>query len=323
MLLPFQEGLSYPVKNKEIMTLHIPVHDTEKAGLGVSVKGKTGTTNGNGNNNSSSNTASSMASNGQKHDGDLGIFVKSVLHGGAASRDGRLRMNDQLLSVNGISLLGQNNAEAMETLRRAMYQTGGNYPGVITLTIARKMGRPLSMGLPDADEAAPCHSNDDAGPTTVIYLENNTRKPDTDIKDQPPPPQSQPKSIYNGSKNIYASDLKATNQNAGGGGGGCDTKRWSNPVLNRLTGGTNMSSTISQSSRTSQLVVNHAPNGAASGNGLRNESYYMATVDNWSPMVNGCNTLASIGLNGGGGGGHVNNSVLIEEDPEPQSPTSP
>jgi hypothetical protein len=28
---------------------------------------------------------------------DLGIFVKSVLHGGAASRDGRLRTNDQLV----------------------------------------------------------------------------------------------------------------------------------------------------------------------------------------------------------------------------------
>jgi len=48
---------------------------------------------------------------------DLGIFVKSVLHGGAASRDGRLRTNDQLLNVNGISLLAQSNSDAMETLR--------------------------------------------------------------------------------------------------------------------------------------------------------------------------------------------------------------
>ena len=30
---------------------------------------------------------------------DLGIFVKSVLHGGAASRDGRLKTNDQLVST--------------------------------------------------------------------------------------------------------------------------------------------------------------------------------------------------------------------------------
>jgi partitioning defective protein 3 len=44
------------------MTLDIPVHDSERAGLGVSVKGKT--------------------SNSK----DLGIFVKSVIHGGAASK---------------------------------------------------------------------------------------------------------------------------------------------------------------------------------------------------------------------------------------------
>jgi hypothetical protein len=30
---------------------------------------------------------------------DLGIFVKSVLHGGAASRDGRLKTNDQLVNL--------------------------------------------------------------------------------------------------------------------------------------------------------------------------------------------------------------------------------
>ena len=43
----------------------------------------------------------------QKQPTDLGIFIKSVLHGGAASRDGRLRTNDQLLHVNGVSLLAR------------------------------------------------------------------------------------------------------------------------------------------------------------------------------------------------------------------------
>ncbi|ROT81382.1 hypothetical protein C7M84_025461 [Penaeus vannamei] len=55
---------------------------------------------------------------------DLGIFVKNVIHGGAASRDGRLFQNDQLVNINGMSLLGKPNSEAMKTLRTAMHQEG-------------------------------------------------------------------------------------------------------------------------------------------------------------------------------------------------------
>lgn len=65
--------------------------------------------------------------------------MKSVINGGAASRDGRLRTNDQLLSVNGKSLLNQSNANAMETLRKAMLYVDGPRPGVISLTIARRV----------------------------------------------------------------------------------------------------------------------------------------------------------------------------------------
>ncbi|KAJ1526892.1 hypothetical protein ONE63_008444 [Megalurothrips usitatus] len=122
-----EDSLIYPWKHKEILQFDIPVHDTEKAGLGVSVKGKT-------------------SANHQVPSYDLGIFVKSVLHGGAASRDGRLRTNDQLLNVNGVSLLNQSNADAMETLRRAMLHTEGPIPGVITLTIARRTGSPSPSG---------------------------------------------------------------------------------------------------------------------------------------------------------------------------------
>ena len=68
---------------------------------------------------------------------DLGIFVKSVLCGGAASRDGRLETNDQLVSINGMSLLGKANPAAMETLRKAMHEEGP-VPGIISLTVARK-----------------------------------------------------------------------------------------------------------------------------------------------------------------------------------------
>ena len=105
------QGPDLPWKQRQSLTFDIPVHDTERAGLGVSVKGKTA---------SSSGTAASV---------DLGIFVKSVIHGGAASRDGRLRTNDQLVNINGMSLLGKANPEAMETLRKAMHDEGP-IPGI-------------------------------------------------------------------------------------------------------------------------------------------------------------------------------------------------
>ena len=233
---------TFPWKNREILTLHIPVHDTEKAGLGVSVKGKTGSSN-----------SSTGSANSSKHDGDLGIFVKSVLHGGAASRDGRLKMNDQLLSINGISLLGQSNAEAMDTLRRAMLHTsGGTHPGKIILSVARRIGRPMSTG--DALEAAVENSNSsEQSGSTVIYLSPNSKQ-----------------------------EQEQQQQN----------KRWSNPVLDRLTGGTNIP--VGNINRPSPIQLQS----------LRNESYYMATNENWSPCVN---------MNG-------SNAILIEEDPEPTSP---
>ncbi|XP_021694680.1 partitioning defective 3 homolog isoform X3 [Aedes aegypti] len=266
--MPGAGGIQW--KNREILTLHIPVHDTEKAGLGVSVKGKTG----------SGNSSGGSGGSGGKHDGDLGIFVKSVLHGGAASRDGRLKMNDQLLSVNGVSLLGQSNAEAMDTLRRAMLQTGGtNHPGKIILTVARRIGRPISTGelLETIDNS---NSSEQSG-ATVIYL-------------SPDKQQSQQQS---------SSEKQQQQQ---------QHKRYSNPVLDRLTGGTgqtvggsNGSLNHHPTSANGSPTINQRPSPLA-GHGLRNESYYMATNDNWSP--------AAVNLNG-------SNAVLIEEDPEPTSPT--
>lgn len=164
---PQQDSIPiFPWRNREILTLHIPVHDTEKAGLGVSVKGKTGS------NNSSNGSATSAASAvATKQDGDLGIFVKSVLNGGAASRDGRLKTNDQLLNVNGISLLGQSNADAMETLRKAMMHTGGKYPGMITLTVSRRISRPHSTADSfDISHSRSVSSTSEQSGKTVIYL---------------------------------------------------------------------------------------------------------------------------------------------------------
>lgn len=51
-------------------------------------------------------------------------------------QDGRLRVNDQLVAVNGESLLGCSNHVAMETLRRSMSHEG-NLRGMIQLVVLR------------------------------------------------------------------------------------------------------------------------------------------------------------------------------------------
>lgn len=288
----------------------------------MSVKGKTGSSHNGSNSTSNGNTSGSTMNNSSssRPDGDLGIFVKSVLNGGAASKDGRLRMNDQLLSVNGISLLGQTNAEAMETLRRAMYHPGGNYPGVITLTVARKTGRPHSMHGGDNLEVNMPKMNGDHNElnsgSTVIYLGNpQVNKLEGNQKVDQPQRQQQAKMYVQNNKTGGGDGSKVVSL----GNNNCnDTKRWSNPVLNRLTG--NTGNHVNHMLRPSPLIVNNGELAAAGG--LRNDSYYMATVDNWSPIVtaNGCGHNSSqIMFNSS----QINNSVLIEEDPEPTSPTSP
>ncbi|XP_062312126.1 partitioning defective 3 homolog B-like, partial [Osmerus eperlanus] len=101
---------------KEQLMFEVPLNDTGSAGLGISLKG-----------NKSRETGE-----------DLGIFIKSIIHGGAAYKDGRLRVNDQLIAVNGESLLGRSNHEAMETLRRSMSHEG-NARGMIQLVLLRSL----------------------------------------------------------------------------------------------------------------------------------------------------------------------------------------
>uniref|UniRef100_F6Q8U5 Par-3 family cell polarity regulator beta n=1 Tax=Ornithorhynchus anatinus TaxID=9258 RepID=F6Q8U5_ORNAN len=104
----------------EQLTFEVPLNDSGSAGLGVSLKG-----------NKSRETGA-----------DLGIFIKSIIHGGAAFKDGRLRTNDQLIAVNSESLLGKSNHEAMETLRRSMSMEG-NIRGMIQLVVLRRMERQI------------------------------------------------------------------------------------------------------------------------------------------------------------------------------------
>ncbi|XP_063743937.1 partitioning defective 3 homolog B isoform X2 [Eleginops maclovinus] len=103
-----------PESGKEQLMFEVPLNDTGSAGLGISLKG-----------NKSRETGE-----------DLGIFIKSIIHGGAAYKDGRLHVNDQMVAVNGESLLGRSNHVAMETLRRSMSQEG-NVRGMIQLVVLR------------------------------------------------------------------------------------------------------------------------------------------------------------------------------------------
>uniref|UniRef100_A0A672Q101 Par-3 family cell polarity regulator beta b n=1 Tax=Sinocyclocheilus grahami TaxID=75366 RepID=A0A672Q101_SINGR len=114
-------------EGKEQLMFEVPLNDSGSAGLGVSLKG-----------NKSRETGE-----------DLGIFIKSIIHGGAAFKDGRLRVNDQLIAVNGETLLGKSNHEAMETLRRSMSMEG-NLREIIQLVVLRALAPPTQVLASDA-----------------------------------------------------------------------------------------------------------------------------------------------------------------------------
>ncbi|TDG96206.1 hypothetical protein EPR50_G00237580 [Perca flavescens] len=114
---------------REQLMYEIPLNESGSAGLGVSLKG-----------NKSRETGE-----------DLGIFIKSIINGGAAYKDGRLSVNDQMIAVNGESLLGRSNHAAMETLRRSMSYEG-NARGTIQLVVLRAP-RQMSIANPTPNTA--------------------------------------------------------------------------------------------------------------------------------------------------------------------------
>ena len=74
---PVSQGSQFP--DLEISTIQL----VKEGGLGLSI----------------------VAARGGRMD-KLGIFIKSVVMGGSASKDGRLESGDQLLAVDGVSLIG-------------------------------------------------------------------------------------------------------------------------------------------------------------------------------------------------------------------------
>ncbi|XP_063378212.1 partitioning defective 3 homolog isoform X2 [Cydia fagiglandana] len=283
------------LRNRLILRLDVPVHDSEKAGLGISVKGKV-----------------TVGTDPQ----DLGIFIKSVLHGGAASRDGRLHTNDQLLSVNGVSLVGQSNAEAMETLRRALLHARPSVRGSISLTIARRTDSMDSLARWKDD--TPPNGNESSNTTNSVDNNNSSQNFNTVIyntdKENKPTDYNQNKfdnhkerSIDNehrGSKK-HASIITINNNTSWVSNQSDDSKgylerekdtvphdpkrdsfEWSrldgwNPVIDRLTG-------------------------------LRNESYYMATQLD-APVTNG-HFRPNVGHVHMSRSPPAHHNVIIEED---------
>lgn len=179
---------------REQLMFEVPLNDSGSAGLGVSLKG-----------NKSRETGE-----------DLGIFIKSIIHGGAANKDGRLRINDQLVAVNSESLLGRSNHDAMETLRYSM-STEGNLRGTIQLVVLRALERSPaqeiqedSQSLPRNDSPVHHHPNSNYTNSSIPPSTANSRlyeaapaphrshgerqelpEEDYDEDDFPPPPSDQ------------------------------------------------------------------------------------------------------------------------------------
>ncbi|XP_052083408.1 segment polarity protein dishevelled homolog DVL-3-like isoform X2 [Mytilus californianus] len=64
--------------------------------------------------------------------GDGGIYVGSIMKGGAVAQDGRIEPGDMILEVNGISFENLSNDDAVRVLREAVQK-----PGPITLVVAK------------------------------------------------------------------------------------------------------------------------------------------------------------------------------------------
>ncbi|XP_072299281.1 par-3 family cell polarity regulator beta a [Eucyclogobius newberryi] len=135
---------------RELLMFEVPLNESGSAGLGVSLKG-----------NKSRETGE-----------DLGIFIKSIIHGGAAYKDGRLCVNDQLIAVNGESLEGHSNHVAMETLRRSM-SSEGNARGTIQLVVLRA-AKQIAAANRAASPALPAASSTHPGPPPPVSSNQNS-----------------------------------------------------------------------------------------------------------------------------------------------------
>uniref|UniRef100_A0A914ZUL6 PDZ domain-containing protein n=1 Tax=Parascaris univalens TaxID=6257 RepID=A0A914ZUL6_PARUN len=111
------------IGEEEILNLDIALNETGSAGLGVSLKAR-----------------AVMKPDGTRQ--DCGIFIKKVLHGGAAFKDGRLRVNDQLIGIEDVDLRSmEKNSEASDAITKCLKAIGPSATSV-RLRIARALESP-------------------------------------------------------------------------------------------------------------------------------------------------------------------------------------
>lgn len=69
--------------------------------------------------------------------GDGGIYVGSIMKGGAVAQDGRIEPGDMILEVNGVSFENMSNDDAVRTLRESVQKPGMTSTSPITLVVAK------------------------------------------------------------------------------------------------------------------------------------------------------------------------------------------
>uniref|UniRef100_A0A8D3CEM0 Dishevelled segment polarity protein 3a n=1 Tax=Scophthalmus maximus TaxID=52904 RepID=A0A8D3CEM0_SCOMX len=104
-----QVMITFSVNSYVTAALLVPLHLTEKYNfLGISIVGQS------------------------NERGDGGIYIGSIMKGGAVAADGRIEPGDMLLQVNDINFENMSNDDAVRVLRDIVHK-----PGPITLTVAK------------------------------------------------------------------------------------------------------------------------------------------------------------------------------------------
>lgn len=96
-------------------------------------------------------------------DQQTGIFVRSITEGGVADRDGRLRVMDRIVQINGESLVGLTHKKAAVILQ--------NVKGQVVLTVSRMSARQLDLMTPPVIMDDDYYENEKVSTTYGVKVE--------------------------------------------------------------------------------------------------------------------------------------------------------